>query len=124
MAAQESVSLVEELRQIEHAADGASVLLDAVRNRRLDDDDANDRAQGAVAAIVGMIVARLGIVRRVLRHEIDPGLLVTNLNGIDVTGHPGDDPDVLLHPWPVADGSQRDGIELVHRGTRQKRPAK
>ncbi len=92
------VSISAELSAIGRAVDGAALLTDALAEGTFSTAEAADRIPAAVAAVLGLVHARLDQVQRVLRGSSDPKRILTphNLTGAP---SPGEDPDVTLSVW-------------------------
>ena len=91
------VSLSEELREIEHALDGAQILLDSIVRQRFDDERENLRAVTSASAVVGAMNSRLGLVRQVLRGVRDPADVAARHNDAGLVGP--DETDTQLAAW-------------------------
>ena len=88
-----SVSLVDELRGIQRAAEGALLLLDGTERQTIEGD-----ADEAAKAILALVVSRLRQVGMALRGTLDAEALLSGHNSTVERPSPGEDPDVRLAP--------------------------
>lgn len=89
------IGLTFELGQIADALEAASILVDAQATDQLATEEQMRRTPRAVAAVLGLVQQRLKLVTGAIRHQVDPGLLLSPAN--DVTGWmKDDDPEIRI----------------------------
>jgi len=91
MSTPKTLSLVDELRAIEKATEGALLLLDGVGARTIEADQ-----EAAARAVLAIVVSRLRQVGQAIRGTLDPEALWSGHNAVTGAGFKGDDPDVRL----------------------------
>lgn len=90
-----TISLVDELAALEDVIESAQMLAELLQNDHLPDLDSRERAPGMLAAVLGLAIGRVKLLRQVVLQQADSGLLVGRHNYRDRVEQ-GEDPDVLL----------------------------
>jgi hypothetical protein len=93
-----TVSLSDELFELERAIEGARLMLDMLANEGMPTEYAETVAPSAIAAGLSLVVARLHHLGRVVRGGEDPRHVWAPHN--DSIGLHPDDADVRLTAWP------------------------
>lgn len=89
------VSLTDELAALEDVLESAQLLAEMIQNDHLPDVDSRNRAPGLLAAVLGLALGRVMLLRQVVLRQADSRLLVGRHNHREQVSK-GEDPDVLL----------------------------
>lgn len=89
------VSLTDELAALEDVIESAQLLAELIQNEHLPDMDSRSRAPGLLAAVLGLALGRVKLLRQVVLKQADSGLLVGRHKYRDRVLR-SEDPDVLL----------------------------
>jgi hypothetical protein len=94
-----ALSLAFEVDELERAIDGARVLLDEYRLGSITDAADEEHVPRHVSAILGIVAARMRLVRSAVRGGLNPKLVWSPFNAQPGPPQAGDDPDVTLTGW-------------------------
>lgn len=89
------VSLTDELAAFEDVVEAAQLLAEMIQNDHLPDLDSRNRAPGLLAAVLGLVLGRVKLLRQVVLQQADSGLLVGRHNYRERV-QKREDPDILL----------------------------
>jgi hypothetical protein len=102
--ARNAVSVGHELEDIGTAVEGVLVLAEGFRHEQFDAEQ-HDRVPALVVAQLGLVLARIRQVNRVIRGALDPAEIGTRHNRVNEKPGPNDDKDVRLAVW--GDGGRK-----------------
>ncbi len=95
MSKGKTTSLADELAELASVLESAEMLAELLDTGGLPDGDTASRAPRMLAAVIELALHRVRLLRKVVLHQADVGLLVGRRNKRDRIAK-GEDPDVLL----------------------------
>lgn len=116
------MSLAFELELQRRVVTALLILGDAIEHDGIERIDHLDEAPGAMVGVLALLAARMQLLKRVVRGDVDPALIIDSENAV---GGNADDIGLLLKPWSTAERQRRLADEMKRLERRASaRPAK